>query len=65
MESELSTAEDYYSILNVNPKASIDEIHKAYKSLSKTFHPDRLRSRTPEEVELARETFVKIKNARK
>lgn len=56
---------DLYSLLNLGPKATNEEIQKAYKTLSKTFHPDRLRARNLEASELAQETFVKIKAARK
>lgn len=31
---------DYYQILNVDYQASIDDIKKAYKKLSKKYHPD-------------------------
>ncbi len=31
----------YYEILSVSPKASDDEIKRAYHSLAKKFHPDR------------------------
>ena len=37
---------DFYGILNVSPTASNEEIQKAYKMLSKTFHPDRLMMRS-------------------
>ena len=30
----------YYEILEVNPKASIEIIEKAYKVLAKKYHPD-------------------------
>ena len=56
---------DLYSLLNLGPEASNDEIQKAYKTLSKTFHPDRLRAKIPEASDLAQATFVKIKAARK
>ena len=34
--------ENYYQILEVDPKATIDQIREAYFSLAKDFHPDRL-----------------------
>ena len=34
-------SEDYYNILGVTETASIDEIKKAYRKLSLTYHPDR------------------------
>lgn len=32
---------DYYRILNVGRHASVDEIHRAYRTLALRFHPDR------------------------
>jgi len=67
MQSPLATNKneaDYYSLLNVGPTATSDQIQQAYKSLSRTFHPDRLRARNAADSELAQETFVKIKAAR-
>jgi len=31
---------DYYNILGVNKNSSADEIKKAYRKLSKQYHPD-------------------------
>ena len=31
---------DYYQILNINKNASQSEIKKAYRKLSKQYHPD-------------------------
>jgi len=33
--------EDLYRILNLNPTATSDEIHHAYRSLAMRYHPDR------------------------
>src|SRR5262249_24517133 len=32
---------DYYELLQITPKATFDEVHKAYRSLALQFHPDR------------------------
>lgn len=31
---------DYYEILEVNPKASVEVIERAYRVLAKRYHPD-------------------------
>ena len=32
---------DYYKILEINKKATADEIKKAYRTLAKKYHPDK------------------------
>ena len=32
---------EYYKILNIDSKASLEEIRKSYKKLALEFHPDR------------------------
>ena len=34
-------ARDYYEVLQIEPRATSDEIHKAYRSLAMRHHPDR------------------------
>jgi DnaJ-class molecular chaperone len=51
-------SEDYYNILGVPESSSIDEIKKAYRKLSLTYHPDR----TQGDVEKAK-IFQKVSEA--
>lgn len=50
--------ENYYQILNISRSASLDEIKKAYRRLSKKYHPD-----SNPEREDAQERFHKISEA--
>lgn len=49
---------NYYSILQVAPKASLIEIKKAYRSLARKFHPD-----VNKNDALAAQHFIEIKEA--
>ena len=33
--------EEYYDVLGVQPGSSVEEIKRAFRRLSRTFHPDR------------------------
>lgn len=56
-----------YSILNLGRNATPDEIHRSYRSLSTTFHPDKIRRRPQQQDELdmeeIQETFLQFKKA--
>ncbi|XP_022337606.1 dnaJ homolog subfamily C member 11-like [Crassostrea virginica] len=54
-------ADDLYVLLNVDKKATNQEISKAYRRMSKIFHPDR--HHDPEKKKQADIFFNKIKNA--
>jgi DnaJ-class molecular chaperone len=57
---------DLYSQLKVSRDATEDEIHKAYKSLSTSFHPDKLPPTTsPEKREQIQRIFMEFKRASK
>ncbi|KAK6905951.1 hypothetical protein I203_106786 [Kwoniella mangroviensis CBS 8507] len=59
-----SSLPQYYSILNVNPKATADEIRQAYKRESLKTHPDRLPGNaTPQERRRATERFQIVSDA--
>jgi hypothetical protein len=47
---------DYYEVLQINPKADIDTIHRVFRLMAMRFHPD-----NPETGNI--ETFLKLKRA--
>jgi len=54
---------DYYSVLGVEKTASEDELRKAYRNLSKKYHPDLQQGKSDSEKKLAEEKFKEINEA--
>lgn len=54
---------DHYATLSVSPQASSSDIKKSFYTLSKTFHPDRTRTSSPEEAEASSQKFLAISEA--
>ncbi|CAL1531044.1 unnamed protein product [Lymnaea stagnalis] len=52
---------DYYALLNVDKKASVDEINNAFRHLSKIYHPDK--HVDPVKKKKAEEVFNKLRKA--
>mmetsp|Transcript_31533 Transcript_31533/g.33870 ORF Transcript_31533/g.33870 Transcript_31533/m.33870 type:complete len:242 (+) Transcript_31533:63-788(+) len=46
-EQDDDDLQNLYSLLNLNKDATDDEVKKAYKTLSSSFHPDKVRLQTP------------------
>ena len=54
---------EYYDLLEIKSNANSDDIKKAYKKASLTYHPDKLKQRGAEATPEERQKFVKIKEA--
>lgn len=56
---------NYYTVLGLDEYASNDEVKKAYRKLSLSYHPDKTTGKSQEERDEAAAIFMEIKNAYK
>ena len=54
---------DPYRVLGVAPTASEDEIKKAYRKLSRMYHPDSNMNKSESEKKMAEEKFKEVQQA--
>ena len=52
-----------YKILEISSSASDDEVKKAYRTMAKKYHPDKLQSKDPALIRGAQEKFQKVQEA--
>ena len=57
------TLHDDYKILGISPDASDDEVKKAYRTLAKKYHPDRVAHLGDDMRKQAEEKFAKLSDA--
>ncbi len=52
--------QNHFEVLNVAEDASADDVRKAFMTLAKTYHPDKVGRRSPDLIELAGKAFARI-----
>lgn len=59
----LKATDSAYKILEISSSASDDEVKKAYRTMAKKYHPDKLQSKDPALIKGAQEKFLKVQEA--
>ena len=59
----IKNTDNAYKILEIDPKASQDEIKSAYRKMAKKYHPDKLRGQDPSMIIGAEEKFRQVQKA--
>jgi DnaJ like chaperone protein len=52
-----------YKILEIPSSATDEEVKKAYRTMAKKYHPDKLRSKDPALIKGAQEKFQRVQEA--
>jgi DnaJ like chaperone protein len=52
-----------YRILEITPSATDTEVKKAYRTMAKKYHPDKLQSKEPALIKGAQEKFQEVQKA--
>jgi len=56
-------ADSAYTVLEISPSATDDEVRSAYRRMAMKYHPDRVATLGPEVQKAAEEKFKKIQEA--
>lgn len=59
----IKNIDNAYTILEIISSATDDEVKKAYRTMAKKYHPDKLRSKDPAMIKGAKEKFQKVQEA--
>ena len=59
----IKATDSAYKILEISSSASDDEVKKAYRTMAKKYHPDKLLSKDPALIKGAQEKFLKVQEA--
>lgn len=59
----VKSADNAYKILEITPEATDEEVKKAYRSMAKKFHPDKLQTKDPALIKGAQEKFQEVQKA--
>ena len=59
----VKNTDNAYKILEIDSKATQDEIKKAYRKMAKKYHPDKLRGQDPAMIKGAEEKFREVQKA--
>ncbi|KAL3902873.1 MAG: hypothetical protein SGARI_005637, partial [Bacillariaceae sp.] len=63
VENTATATADLYSFLKLDRDASEEDIHRSYRTLSTTFHPDKLPTSATADREEIQQTFLDLKSA--